>query len=377
MQNDLEPLGYVLEYGKVDTQNFLLPQRRNRIYATADVSLGQTAHDYGCAMQATMDQLASDALIDTKKIFDESLPKSWLTTERQTAKLKEALEGACLREGSQDVFIDASTSNSRVAEYAVNVLTCVRPSHQIYSQRLERWVSVREMFAAQGLFQVNFANGQAVEDVLQNPTLAQDLAGNAFSATVMQAKMLASLVHSQGWSSIAQHSPRREDAMSHMSSSFKKSSTCGSIMEDQDSGSSASISFRCKSMPLMRKRSAAEISSDDLGAPAAATVPVMPVLKRARGKTRPQDVGPAAAARCIVSFNQDDATGADCKAGLEILRKRSAQKRHADPIADGGEPSKKRKYTTNGTIARDGKGSVVSIWRKLILLNVFWLYMYN
>lgn len=69
-----------------------------------------------------------------------------------------------------------------------------------------------------------------------------------------------------------------------------------------------------------------------------------------------------------MQFQKDEATQKDCKAGLEILRKHNAKKRSAEPIANG-EPPKKRKYETTGKTSRDGKGRVVTIWKKLMLLN--------
>ena len=377
MQNDLETLGYVLEFGKVDTQNYLLPQRRNRIYATADVSMGQNVESYAKAMQTTMDDLSSDALIDVKLIFDDTLPKSWLTTERQTSKLKEALEAACLHEGSQNVFIDGSTSNGRTAEYAVNVLTCVRPSHQIYSQRLQRWVAVEEMWLAQGLFPKNFENPHAVEAVLENQSLAQDLAGNAFSSTCMQAKLVASLIHSEGWESIASQTSAAVACCD--SGDFSRRSSKDSFEKRTSDGGDGAMDRAVavqsnSSGSVSRKRSIADISSDD----AQPVLQPIPVVKRARGKTKPQNVGPDAATSCMVEFKKDGMTHRESKRGLEVIRKRNAEKKQPEPIDDDDdEPRKKRKYETSGKTARDGKGTVVSIWKKLQLLNATWyLIMY-
>ena len=234
MEADLEKLGYVLEYGRVDTQDFLLPQRRNRIYATADVSNGQCPKQYAEAMASTMAAFQSDLHVDLE--FDRSLPKESLTTDRQQTKLKEALEAAVLKEQTDDVFIDGSTSNSRPSEYAINVLTCVRPSHQIYSQQLQRWITPTEMWHAQGLFPVNFPNPDAVEELFDNPSLTQSLAGNAFSATVVQAKLLASMIHSQGWDSIVEDSSAlqvvdtMEDGSSQASKSIRSLSSSDSLV---------------------------------------------------------------------------------------------------------------------------------------------------
>ena len=60
MEEDMAQPGYIMEYTKVDTQRFLLRQRRNRVYATADVSTGQCQQDYAAKMRATLASLESD-----------------------------------------------------------------------------------------------------------------------------------------------------------------------------------------------------------------------------------------------------------------------------------------------------------------------------
>ena len=242
MQHDLEQLGYVLEYNRVDTQDYLLPQRRNRIYATADVGNGQCAKSYHLAMQKTMDAMASDTQMNFNTFFDTSLPADELTTDRQQTKLKEALEAACLHSQTNNVFIDGSTSNSRSPEYAINVLTCVRPSHQIYSQKLQRWVTITEMWNAQGLFAANFANPQAVHEMLCRPNLAQSLAGNAFSSTVVQAKLIASMVHSNGWETILEGSSNvTVDDSYPASERYSRSASSSNFSVQDSSGDSISM----------------------------------------------------------------------------------------------------------------------------------------
>ena len=202
LAKDMDDLGYILEWCRVDAQNYLLPQRRNRIYATADISAGQDPEKYASNMSATMRDFASDALLPFETVFDLTLPKQPLSG-RTSQKLQEALEHSCLQCNSQNVFIDTSGSKDRKPESAVNCLTCIRPTHKIYSQQLQRHVTVEEMWTAQGLFASNFANPSAVKDMLSNPRDAQDLAGNAFASTCMQCKVLASLLHGHGWLNIA------------------------------------------------------------------------------------------------------------------------------------------------------------------------------
>ena len=91
MKNDLDMLGYVMEFCKVDTKNYLLPQRRNRVYATADVGNGQNACEYEKNMQKTMEALSSGILIPVDTMMDPNLPEEPLTTERQKDYCKSLL----------------------------------------------------------------------------------------------------------------------------------------------------------------------------------------------------------------------------------------------------------------------------------------------
>ena len=67
--------------------------------------------------------------------------------------------------------------------------TCVRPSHDIYSARMERYLTVREQWLCQGLFPNDFECAQEVEQFIrEKPGLAKDLVGNAMAGTVLQAQ---------------------------------------------------------------------------------------------------------------------------------------------------------------------------------------------
>ena len=161
MTKDLGELGYVVEHSKIDAQDYLLPQRRNRVYALADINAGQCSQSFAQKMKATMESMASDVLLPFDSVFDTTLPHQQLEG-RQYDKLQEALEKACLQANCQNVFVDTSTSSTRECESATNVLTCVRPTHKIYSHQLQRFVTIQEMWAAQGLFKCNFENQEAV-----------------------------------------------------------------------------------------------------------------------------------------------------------------------------------------------------------------------
>eukprot|EP00435_Cladocopium_sp_Y103_P053965 s287_g17.t1 len=119
----------------------------------------------------------------------------------------EAFEEDC---GSKNIFIDGSTSESRSAdaiESALDVLTCVRPTHDIYSIGLGRYVSARELLGAQGIWQVDSENIKAFAKMTSSTKFAQDMAGNAFSSTACQAAFLASLVVCDVWREVHPATP--------------------------------------------------------------------------------------------------------------------------------------------------------------------------
>ena len=99
--------------------------------------------------------------------------------------------------GGSNIFFDGSTSLSRAEtqiECSMDVTTCVRPTHPIYSVQLQRYLCAREYLGVQGIWRIDSENVAAFDNMVRNEKLAQDLAGNAMSSTVAQAVFLASLV---------------------------------------------------------------------------------------------------------------------------------------------------------------------------------------
>ena len=81
----------------------------------------------------------------------------------------------------------------------MGMATCLRPSTRVYSLRLRRFLSAMEHLMLQGIFPTDFAHPEVVEMLAQKATMAKDMAGNAFSTTVLQANLLALLVNSAAW----------------------------------------------------------------------------------------------------------------------------------------------------------------------------------
>ena len=173
-----------MEHDIIDAQSYLLRQRRNRVWATMDLNSGQCAETYAENMKATMRNLASDVHFPFSLCFDESLPHE-IPSERIQAKLEEAIQMDQLDQCSGNMFVDKGTSSGRKAEAASGVLTCIRPTHGIYSQKLKRFVIPSEMFQAQGMWRDDFANEDAIDKLWANSRYTQDLAGKADKTKVV------------------------------------------------------------------------------------------------------------------------------------------------------------------------------------------------
>lgn len=204
ISKDLKNMGYMFQWSKLDAARYLLTQRRNRVYVTGDLDHGQDFEEFSLRMRETLMNLSGESTFAFEDVFDTSLPKVPLHGTAKT-KLEEAIRLCRLHnKAADDVFVDTSTSSSRVAEMAVGVSTCTRPSHQIYSHRLGRCITIHEMFNCQGIWKNDFSSPQAIDDEINNnPSNAQDLCGNAFASTAAQAQLIASLVNATGWKTIS------------------------------------------------------------------------------------------------------------------------------------------------------------------------------
>ena len=181
VQDDLANMGYIFAWQKLDAQSFLLRQRRTRVWGVADLMGEASQHDFQKRMKHTLECMSGTKLFNYEDIFDLKMPKQRLKNELQKKKLQEAIQNTRLKHGDDstipDIFIDTPSSSQRIAESAEHVATCVRPTHHIYSSFLGRCLTVKELWACQGLFESSFINKNAFHEILQNPVQAQDLAG--------------------------------------------------------------------------------------------------------------------------------------------------------------------------------------------------------
>jgi hypothetical protein len=200
--DDLRNLGYIFQWSKLNAANFLLLQRRLRVWGFADLDEGQDLDDFSSRMHDTLHSMASEIRFPFEAVFDATIPEA--PVEGNAAlNVQQALESSAIKNGSSNLFVDTSTSSQWASEFAENISTCIRPTHSIFSTRLNRCITAKEMFLCQGIFAQDFNNPDAIEHVLQNPKDAQSLAGNAFASTVAQVQLLAGLVNAVAWKHVA------------------------------------------------------------------------------------------------------------------------------------------------------------------------------
>lgn len=173
----MKQLGYTFTWQLVDTQLFLLRQRRTRVWGVADLMSNVSESELSTKMSETTERMTSDVHFPYDKVFDTTRPKEKLLNQTQKSKLKQAIEKSELNGNGDDVFIDCSTSRDRDSEFCNGISTCIRPTHKVYSNKLQRFLTTKELWSCQGLWLDSFPNADAVKEIMKSRTNAQDLAG--------------------------------------------------------------------------------------------------------------------------------------------------------------------------------------------------------
>lgn len=160
----------------------MLPQRRNRVYGLAFAMAGSSVPQVQETYSQCLEALKTNFQFPSNLMF-ENKPR-----EKPTKSHQETITGVQKKcPSSRDLYVDCASSSSRLT-YGDKVLPCLTPSHSIFSTRLERYLSKCDLLNCQGLWASTF-NPEAYKILLEGD--AQDVAGNAFSATVFQATFLA------------------------------------------------------------------------------------------------------------------------------------------------------------------------------------------
>ena len=169
----------------LDTQNYCLPQRRNRVWGLAWLLTGQQAElEVGAEFSNTVRSLRTNWHFPFRLIF-KNLRQQQPT--KRHSELIAAAHSKCPR--TENLFVDCASSKERLT-FGEGVLPCLTPSHGIYSTSLKRYLEKEDFLNAQGLWPSCFT--EPAYNLLLSMD-SQNVAGNSFSSTVCLAVALSSL----------------------------------------------------------------------------------------------------------------------------------------------------------------------------------------
>ena len=179
----------------MDSQKYLVRQRRNRVYGCAQLNTGSASDGFSQVFLSTVRSLQSDVHLTMEQCFGKA-QKEEVRNSREKQLLESALDHFGVAPGS-NVFVDMSTSSSRNPECNLNAATCVTPMHPIYSAWLGRYLKPVEILSCQGIWRADAENTEAFDRMVDSQ--GQELAGNSFTGTTVQAVTLAALIACDAW----------------------------------------------------------------------------------------------------------------------------------------------------------------------------------
>ena len=198
-------MGHAFEYVKIDSSHLLMPQRRERVWGSS--STGDEPSTYAMYMKMTMQRLKSCKRFGLSHLLDDAVPSCDPPTSTNFATHLDSVRKLCKERNlcESKVALDTSTTRSRGAEWAYDMLTCVRPTHKIWLCGENRFASPQEALRSHGVFATDFKDPLTVLNL--DATLALDLAGNAFSTSCLIAKILCTMVNATPWKQLAKSMP--------------------------------------------------------------------------------------------------------------------------------------------------------------------------
>lgn len=148
---DLQEHGHAFEFSKYCSSGFLLPQRRSRVWGSS--CQDESPSEYGLQMRMSMLRMQGSMKFPLDSILEKDLPQ---VEPKSTTLISHitAVKKICAKRGLdvKQVTLDTATSASRGPEWSHGLLTCVRPSHNIYHLGLKRMILGKEMLLAHGIF---------------------------------------------------------------------------------------------------------------------------------------------------------------------------------------------------------------------------------
>ena len=195
-----EEVGYAFAYKEMDARNFLVPQRRTRVWMWAirsDVAADPAAGE----VQTVLNALERPQPVALSKFLRPAAcdPRPRRTINCREVRVLDSVvqESRPLQrleaEELTDLVVDVAKSADR-APWCIGTTPCVLPNSRFHWRREQRVLGVHEVAALQGLWPEDFP---ALESWCQSDTRSQvvmDMAGNVFACTVCTAVCLGVMV---------------------------------------------------------------------------------------------------------------------------------------------------------------------------------------
>ena len=134
-------------------------------------------------------ELKTNVQFPMEMMFEDK-PIETLKDGRHTCLVERAHKASCGR--GDNLFVDCNSSTRRLT-YADGAIPCITPTHPVWSCKLQRYLTCRDLMNSQGLWESTMS-ASTYQYLLENEKFSRDLAGNSFSSTVVQCALLASFV---------------------------------------------------------------------------------------------------------------------------------------------------------------------------------------
>ena len=188
-----EKLAYSLAHMQLDARNFLVPQRRTRVWMLAirlDVAAAPAAQEVQTILHAV--ERPQPVLLDhfVRHMSSDTWARQTIN-EREQGVLDSVVEqNRSLQrleaEELADLVVDISKSAGR-APWCVGATPCVLPNSRLHWRREKRVLDAREMAALQGIWPRDFPVLESWCQSEKRSLVVRDMAGNAFTSTICTA----------------------------------------------------------------------------------------------------------------------------------------------------------------------------------------------
>jgi len=187
---------YSFDHKILDSRDFLLPQRRARVWMWAF-----RGRESQAAAEETKKSVLGlkhrkafrfGALFRMAGVSKNGTCKLNKLNQRKRGVVKAALRRLKPADRCKDVVVDVAKTAAR-APSGIECTSCVVPNSQLYRLKTKTMLTPEQVHCVQGIYKEDFP--ALAKYTQERKGLARDLAGNAFSTTVCMAVVISCLAH--------------------------------------------------------------------------------------------------------------------------------------------------------------------------------------